>query len=174
MPPIETERKFLIKFPDTALLCESKNCKIKKIEQTYLLAQNGITRRVRKIECNNKTEYIFTEKHRISSLSCFENEKNIAESEYKELLRSADSSRKTVFKTRYAFQYEKHTVEIDIYDFWKNVAILEIELNDEKEIFEIPPFISVIKEVTDDKRFKNVNLARWHDFDPFSSPNICN
>lgn len=166
MPPIETERKFLISFPDTEVLSKNKNCKIKRIEQTYLVAEKGVTRRIRKIECDGTTSFVFTEKRRISSLSCFEDEKTITLSEYQHLMCTADPSRTTVFKTRYVLPFENHTIEVDIYDFWKNLAILEIELESENDSFEIPDYISIIKEVTDDKRFKNVNLAFSHDFDP--------
>ena len=50
-------------------------------------------------------------------------------------------------------------MEIDIFPFSKDKAILEIELNEEQQAFQLPNFIEVIKEVTDDDKYKNVNLA---------------
>ena len=49
--------------------------------------------------------------------------------------------------------------EIDIYPFWHDKAILEIELNDENDTFEIPKKIKVIKEVTNDPQYKNSSIA---------------
>ena len=39
------------------------------------------------------------------------------------------------------------------------MAILEIELEDINDKVELPSFLKVIKEVTEDKRFSNFNLA---------------
>ena len=50
-------------------------------------------------------------------------------------------------------------IEIDIYPFWKDIAIAEIELNDENQKIELPKKLNVIKEVTNDERYKNVQLA---------------
>ena len=40
--------------------------------------------------------------------------------------------------------------EIDIYPEWDKQAIMEIELNDEKEAINVPKMIKIIKEVTED------------------------
>lgn len=157
---IETERKFLIMYPDIDILLLQNGIEKKKIFQTYLLSEKGITDRVRKVLCFGKEEFIRTQKRRISSVSCFEDEKSITKAEYEKLLEKADKSLSTIVKERYAFPYKNHTVEIDIYPFWNDRAVLEIELKEESETFVIPEFVSVIKEVTDDKRYKNVSLAR--------------
>ena len=49
---------------------------------------------------------------------------------------------------------------MDVYPFWSDRAVLEVELESEDEAFDIPPFISVIKEVTGDKRYSNKALAK--------------
>jgi len=71
----------------------------------------------------------------------------------------ANSDIKQIRKTRYCVVYNNQYLEIDIYPFSKDKAILEIELSNENDSYEIPEFIEVIREVTDDIRFKNVNLA---------------
>ena len=50
--------------------------------------------------------------------------------------------------------------EIDIFPFMKDNAIMEIELNSESEKIEFPKCIKVIKEVTDDFKYKNHSLAK--------------
>ena len=57
-------------------------------------------------------------------------------------------------------------LEIDLYDFWQDRATLEVELSAEDEGFTILPSIKVIREVTSDHRYKNVNLARNLPNDP--------
>lgn len=162
--PIETERKFLIKMPALTSLEAFDGIKIMHMEQTYLICADG-NARVRKICENGTVRYIKTVKKRISTLSCYEDEQEISEQAYIEELKSADPKKSTVYKTRYAFPYRGHTVEIDVYPFWDDRAILEVELDSESESFDLPENIEVIKEVSEDKRYKNTNLALWFPFD---------
>ena len=50
--------------------------------------------------------------------------------------------------------------EEEIYPFWKDKAIMEIELSSEEQQVRFPPEIKVIREVTDDPSFKNIALAK--------------
>jgi len=50
-------------------------------------------------------------------------------------------------------------LEIDIYPFWNDKAILEIESCSEDEPVNIPKEIKIIKEVTADEKYKNKSLA---------------
>ena len=77
----------------------------------------------------------------------------------------ADTSLKQIRKDRYCFVYENSYIELDIYPFWKNYAVVEVELTNKEEKVELPPEIVVIKEVTEDKRFKNSSLAKENKFD---------
>lgn len=155
----ETERKFLIKFPDTERIGKEQALRIITITQTYLLCSDG-SMRVRKQTENGSTKYVRNIKKRISDMSHLENEKEISEETYNELLLCRDSSRSDISKTRYAFPYLGHIMEIDIYPFWQDRAILEIELPDENSEYKTPDFINIIKEVTDDKRYSNKSLAK--------------
>lgn len=158
--PIETERKFLIYMPCLDTLCAQPEIRIQEITQTYLLTDGKKNARIRKInECGN-ISYIKTVKERISTLSCYEEEKEINEEQYLELLKCADTEKQSINKTRYSFRYGRHIIEIDIYSFWNDRATLEIELKSEDEEFSIPAFIKVVKEVSTDKRYKNTNLAK--------------
>ena len=165
--PIETEVKYLIKMPDINKLCAIEGVRIKNMIQTYLTSPIGSTRRVRKIEESGNIEYVFTEKLRISHLSAFENEKHVSENEYNSLLEEKDLEKTPIVKTRYSFEYKEHIIEIDVYPFWSDVAILEIELSSEAEKYDIPEYIVVLKNVTEDKRYKNTNLAKCHDISHF-------
>ena len=51
-------------------------------------------------------------------------------------------------------------MEIDVYPFWQDRAIAEVEVESEEESVTLPSFIKVLQEVTVDKRYKNVNMAR--------------
>lgn len=71
----------------------------------------------------------------------------------------ADTSKNQIRKTRYCLTYKNQYFEIDVYPFWNDKAIMEIELADENAQIEFPDFIKVIKEVTDDESYKNASLA---------------
>ena len=56
--------------------------------------------------------------------------------------------------------YEGKELEIDVYPFWQDRAVMEIELTDEAEAVALPPEIEIIKEVTRDRRYTNAALAK--------------
>lgn len=153
----EIERRFLIRMPDMNMLesCASSS----RISQTYLISGDGSTARVRMRAFAEKTEYTHTVKRRISAVIREENEKPISREEYESFLLFSDPKRKTIEKTRYCVDYLGKCFEIDIFPFYKDRAIIEIELNDEKEEFVLPPMVSVIKEITADKRYTNAAMA---------------
>ena len=159
MTPIEIERKFLIEMPSLSILAEHE-ARIKSITQTYLLPIDNETSRVRTIIEDNHVSYVKTIKRRISDLSHFEDEREISSKEYEIELKKRDKDKKTIEKTRYCIDFSEHVLEIDVYPFWNDRAILEIELSSEEESFEIPEYIKIIKEVTSDGRYKNTNLAK--------------
>lgn len=155
----EIERKFLIEYPDTELLekyAESKS----DISQTYLKTDDGFVSRVRMRTSNGVTRYIFTEKKRITDVKCIENERELTKEEYEELLLRADPELKAVEKTRYCMPYRGRVVEVDIYPFWSDRAIAEVEMNDEGEAVALPDYIRVIRDVTAEKAYKNYSIAK--------------
>lgn len=158
--PIETERKFLIEYPNDACLTEFRKGRILHIVQTYLDALQGCTRRVRKITENERVSYIFTEKRRISTLSAYENEYEISADRYTALLKEAAPDRNSIEKVRYVLPYGDKKLEMDLYPFWSDRAILEIELANESESVTLPDYVKILREVTEDPRYKNVNLAK--------------
>ena len=87
-------------------------------------------------------------------------ERRLSEREYLRLLMDADTTRRQIRKDRYCLTYENQYFEIDIYPFWDDQAIAEIELSDENAGIKFPDQIKVIKEVTGDETFKNASLAK--------------
>lgn len=55
--------------------------------------------------------------------------------------------------------------EIDVYPFWTDRAIMEIELESEEQEILFPPAVQIITEVTSDKRYTNSSLARHVPYD---------
>lgn len=157
--PLEIERKYLIAKPNEELLAAQPAVRVREILQIYLTAPKGKTRRVRRICEGGQTRLLFTEKTRLTALTAREEEYEITPDRYEELLREADSTRRPIEKRRYAIPYGGRVCEVDIYPFWERHATLEIELSSEEEEPRIPPYLSVLRDVSADRRFKNVNLA---------------
>ena len=156
----EIERKYLIEYPDIGILENYPDSSKSEIAQTYLKTDDGMTSRVRKRTTGGVTKYIFTEKKRITDVKCIENEREIGRGEYEELLGLADPERNTVYKTRYCLPYVGRVVEIDIYPFWSDRAIAEVEMESENEEVRLPDFIKVIRDVTSEKAYKNASIAK--------------
>ena len=156
----EIERKFLIEYPDIKWLDSLTNCQRIEIIQTYLKSNSDEEVRVRQRGFDGNYIYFQTIKRKVSEIKRVEIERRLSESEYIRLLMDADTTRRQIRKDRYCLTYENQYFEIDIYPFWDNQAIAEIELSDENAEIKFPSQIKVIKEVTGDETFKNVSLAK--------------
>lgn len=148
----EIERKYLVKYPEFPLPCGDD---VSAIEQAYLLSERGVSERVRA----RSGKYYHTKKHRISGIRAEEHEREIDRAEYEKLLLRRDPACRVIKKDRHVFTYMGQVFELDVFPFWKKQAMLEIELANEKTPVSIPPFISVIREVTDDGAYKNHAMA---------------
>ena len=153
---LEIERKFLIKYPDKKCLLSMENCRVMEISQSYISGGG----RIRKIKEQGKITYIKTVKKHITNLTREEKEWEITREEYLSDLEKKQENRATIEKTRYAVSLNGFVYEIDVFPFWKDRAFLEVELKNENQEFPIPDFIEIIKEVTEDKRYRNSALAK--------------
>ena len=158
--PFEIERKFLIEYPDIQWLESFPSCKRVEIIQTYLISPDGEECRVRQRGADGHYIYFKTSKKTLSGLKRIETERRLSKDEYLRLLMDSDTSCKQIRKTRYCLTYENQYFEIDVYPFWRDQAILEIELRSEDTPILFPKEINLIKEVTDDPSYKNSALAR--------------
>lgn len=156
---LEIERKFLIRYPGPEFFEACQD--ITDITQTYLQSgQKGRTARVRKRGRDGQFTYTHTVKERISDMRRVEIEREVSLEEYKELLKTADQERRVIYKKRCCIEYQGLLFEIDIYPFWQDRAVMEVELLDEEQQFAFPPQLEIIKEITADKRYTNSSLAK--------------
>ncbi len=158
--PLEIERKYLIEMPNIDWILQNQKCDVAKITQTYLgKSSDGYGNRVRKMEINGETKYYHTAKKSVKGFTRIEIENEISLSEYEKYL-SSKKELVSLQKTRYMVYLNHLKYEIDVYPFWTTTAILEVELKDEKQEFEIPEFIKVIGEVTNNLDYSNHSLAK--------------
>lgn len=156
---IETERKYKVRFDK-----DQFHLKFKKevLYQTYLKTDKPQTEeRLRKIVAGDKIHFVHTLKSPISDTKRFEDEKEITEEMYEQLLKRMQENTLTIHKTRLTFEYKNHCFELDQYhqpafDF----CILEIEGEEEHEAISFPPFIEILEDVTGQKAYANFSLAQ--------------
>lgn len=166
--PLEIERKFLIRTPLTLknmrlvwLDAES----VDHIYQFYLHSEKGVTKRLRALRPYGTREYkyIYTIKTNIAPGINEEDEKEVSFDEYEDLAHrsNVDNSKSTIYKTRYTFNYDDQVFELDVFEKQlEGLALLEIELDSMDDKVTLPPFLNIIKEVTEDKRYRNSRIAK--------------
>lgn len=165
---IEAERKWLIKSPKSwALIADlfDNLIDVKRIEQTYLIPdENKQSARIRKtiegLTGDTNVVYHYNIKNFIEKGVNKEFEKEISKKQYEKLLKNARPDQKEIAKTRFLFKYNNQIFELDLFKRDLNgLAILELELNNINDKVQLPPFLSIIKEVTGDKKYSNFTLA---------------
>lgn len=163
---LEVERKFLIDSQIINEILEKDKFLKSKIIQFYT-----------KISKNEEIRYrkfgkIYTKTTKIGSgLARRERELEIGKDEFKKALKFALTE--PIFKTRFSFKINNLPCFIDFFkEKLEGLCFLEIEFLkiDEANSFEIPKFLQnyIIKEITNDERYKNKNLAlngASYDFD---------
>lgn len=153
MANLEIERKFIIRKP---LIL--KELEYVDMVQTYLQSDCG-TCRVRQVQKDGVKKYYFTQKIRQNDTTCIENERQIQEKEYVQLLKEADTTRFPVEKRRYYYRYAGLIFEIDVYPFWQRQCVMEVELESEGQEVSFPSDIEIVREVTGERAYKNFALA---------------
>ncbi len=153
--PLEIERKFLIEYPDIKLLEELSKGNFSDISQTYLVGEKGTSERVRARTRDGKTVYTHNTKIKLSAMKRIELEDEVSEEEYNKFLARADKKCRTIEKVRYCVEYGGFEFEIDIFPFWSDKAFMEVEMPSEDTKVDLPDFVKIIREVTDDNRYTN-------------------
>lgn len=153
---VEIERKWLI--DKNNIKYDLSTAKVYEIEQTYINFSPEI--RVRRV--NGGKQYSFTLKKNMTDDGLTRDEVDflITEEEYNSLVKKQEGN--TIYKTRYKLMDKDQVVAIDIFSGeLEGLAYMEIEFTSEEEANAYITPDWVIKDVTDDIRYKNAYLARY-------------
>lgn len=159
---IEIERKWLLARAPAAGELAALGARPFEIEQVYLTPTAGApVRRIRRSRgADGRAICRYTEKAPIAGLVRAEREREIAPDEYERLLAEADPALVPIRKTRHVFEYAGRTLELDVFAAPPELVLLEVEIDDPAEMPDLPPALAVVREVSDDPAYFNVNLAR--------------
>ena len=152
----KTKKKYLIKLPDASIL---KNMKKIEIYQSYLKCDNNEKIQIRKR--GEGDEFIYSQiKTRIQDDQIIKVEKRLSQAEYQDKLVDIDHARKPLHRTRFCFSEQSQYMEIDIYPFWNDKAILNIDLSKVDDEVQLPAFVKVIEDITNKKEYLNSELSK--------------
>ena len=157
--PKPTKRSFIVAYPDIAQLEALPGCERVEISQIYLRSDPDTEVRVRKIGSDGWNTFYLTEKRIEGSRKRLVRRQRLTLREYENILGQADPARRELTKTRYCLPYQGQCFELDVYPWWDDQAILQIELTSPEAEICFPPEVEVIREVTDDPAYRSAALA---------------
>ena len=143
--------------PDRGALTKAYGALPIETMQTYLLSSDPeIERRIRQQSALGDQMFFYTTKRVGEDGTRWVTERPISEKDYVTYLMEADLSLRIVRKLKYRFEYGGHRMELDIYPFAEDKAILFAYGADPVAL---PPEIEVIRDVTGDPYYKNRAFA---------------
>ena len=155
--PPEIERKFLVEMPDLERLEKLPGCRRVEIEQAYLPTTNDEKLRIRKWVEDGQAIYYKTRRRRVNGRR-LEVEERLTQRSYMEMMEEAGALQ-LLRKTRYSIPYQGQQFQLNVYPFWTDQAIVKIELNEENAQVQLPPELTLIREVTGEREYKDYTLA---------------
>lgn len=155
--PEAKKRKYLISMPDIEYIKSEYGANGIEMMQTYLSSPGThCIRRVRQQANGKEYLYFYTEQRRGEDDKKWVTERPISQKDYISYLMECDSSLHPVRKTKYRFTANGRRMEIDIYPFSKDKAVLFVYGDDEAEL---PTGITKLKDITGQPKYKNRALA---------------
>ncbi len=156
--PIQTQYKYLVESVDLDKLAECLPVKL-ELEQFFTQGNDSENTMVRKTTKDGDSTYNSTTKRETDNPSeRITTSRRITDKDYNEL--SSQTEDKTIKKYRYCFTYNKQYYRLDLFEEPVGLIILETGLTNENNKVEIPDFIKIKKDITDDLSYRNSNIYR--------------
>ena len=159
---VEKFRRYLVKVNDDVLnqFTKEANYSTSHIIQHYLESYDNNERRIRSREMTDGILYTYSEANYLSTNERVKTDRALTEREYKEYLKQVDPTLNVIDKTRYSFIDNELFYKLDVFDFDKEKGILCVDQPSDGRTVELPSYIEVLKDVTDDVNYKNYYLAK--------------
>jgi adenylate cyclase len=169
MKKLEIERRWLVKLPLSDLaekaIMNDPDAPA-RITQTYLRSDDGTVKRLRFVQVLMWgvpfSHYLRTEKKLIEQGVNEEEEHSLTEAEYQLDLMERDTTKHTLDKTRYHIHHGGELFQLDVFHGQhEGLAILELEQPhvDWEKTIDLPPYLSIDREITHEKGWSNFELA---------------
>ena len=160
--PVEVFKKYLVEIDndDMERVAQEADHSIVHIFQQYLVSTSGIERRIRKRERNGSVLYYYSEASIISTNERIKRDRILSERQYYDYQNEVDRSLSSIDKIRHSFIYDNHFCKLDIFNFDQSKGLLSIQVPENGEEVNLPSYLKVVKEVTDNNAYKNYYLAK--------------
>ena len=149
------EKKYLISMPDVDQLMKNKQCRKVHVKQHYVIDETRQEKEkiVLRRENNKNFYYKVVKKNNVKYSNSITADKYINKLE--------DETKKFyhIYKDRYYYIFDSRCIKIDVFPFWKDKAILEVDILNDRENIKFPKFVNIIEDVTDNEAYKNYYLA---------------
>ena len=152
--PIQIQRKYLIDSIDLSKIEEIKLVKL-EIEQ-YMIETENKEYIYRKTSKDTEEKYTL-----ITKIDTETNNERITTSRLikeQDYYQNFPTNKRIIRKIRYCFEYDNQYFRLDLFE--NGLKVLEIEPTVEKQPIKIPTFITVEKEVTEDRNYRNSVLYK--------------
>ncbi len=157
---VKRQQKYSVDLSGTDLELIRSEGKAMQIEQTYLLSDSSVEKRLRKVLFNDSVSYLFSVfKILEDGTKVIVSEKQIDRKLYESLLEFRDKTCESIRKIRYYFSYNGEYFNLDVFEGMESVAILEINVGDSEDVV-IPPYVSVMEVVSDNELYFNRRIAK--------------
>ena len=159
--PIEKFYKYLVEVDDSIIeqIKREQAYSNVHIEQHYLISPNGNERRIRKRVRNGGELFSYSEAKYLSTSERIKSDKVLSSRQYYDYFSEIDPNLQPIVKERYSFIKDYLFYKLDVFDFDDTKAILSVQVAEGQKP-ELPYFVKLIKEVTDDSNYKNYHLAK--------------
>lgn len=149
------EKKYLISMPDVEQLIKNKQCRKVHVKQHYIIDETRQEKEkiVLRRENNKNFYYKVVKKNKVKYSN------SITADKYINKLEDENKKFYHIHKDRYYYIFDSRCIKIDVFPFWKDKAILEVDVLNERENIKFPKFVHIIKDVTDNEAYKNYYLA---------------
>ncbi len=159
--PLEIERKFLV--VDFSVSQLPPHAVGSDIVQTYLVGPINEVERVRARGQDGQWVYTHTIKEFRGHGVAVERERIVSRAQYEDLLVRRDLQKHPIHKTRYCFVHDGQYCELDVFrGHLQDRVLLEIEVASLEQTVLLPPYLSIVEEVTTQKGYANSALASAH------------
>lgn len=163
--PLQVGRKYLVELEAEKVMLPIP-CIGFDIIQTYLCSNEPCLERRVRVRSEIRADlsrvnplYTYAEKKKLSSGVWQKKERIVSREEYERLLAQANPALRRILKTRYSFAYEHQYFQLDVFSSPVTFAILEVELTEAAQEVLLPPFVKIVKDVTDDAKYSNFVIA---------------
>jgi len=157
----EIERRFLLKHSPNFNIPELEHAEQFLLDQVYIILPSGEQARIRRRRNGGYSHYSKTSKAGEGVERRQLAEEHIRAMEYFRLREFRDPHTSSTCKYRWYFVYKYQYFELDMFiDPRSGLWILEIELTSTNDPIELPPFLDIEREVTDDREYSNYEISR--------------